>query len=30
LFLPPFAGAWLPNILFLGTTVLLFHRVSRR
>jgi lipopolysaccharide export system permease protein len=30
LFLPPFAGAWLPNILFLGTTVVLFHRVSRR
>jgi lipopolysaccharide export system permease protein len=30
LILPPFAGAWLPNILFLMTAVVLFHRVSRR
>jgi len=30
LWLLPFAGAWLPNILFLMTGVFLFHRVSRR
>lgn len=30
LILPPFAGAWLPNVLFLGTTIVLFYRVSRR
>jgi lipopolysaccharide export system permease protein len=29
-FLPPFAGAWLPNIMFLTITMLLFYRVSRR
>lgn len=28
--LPPFAGAWAPNLLFLGITMLLFYRVSRR
>ncbi|OLD37838.1 MAG: hypothetical protein AUI21_08210 [Nitrospirae bacterium 13_1_40CM_2_62_10] len=28
--LPPFAGAWLPNAMFLALTVVLFHRVSRR
>jgi lipopolysaccharide export system permease protein len=30
LLLPPFAGAWLPNALFLVTTVVLFYRVSRQ
>lgn len=28
--LPPFAGAWLPNVIFLGLTVILFQRVSRQ
>src|SRR5206468_8618657 len=28
--LSPFAGAWLPNAMFLALTVVLFHRVSRR
>lgn len=28
--LPPFAGAWLPNALFLTVTLALFHRVSQR
>ncbi len=30
LFLPPFAGAWGPNIAFLAIGILLFHRVSQR
>lgn len=30
LLLPPFAGAWLPNGLFLALAVGLFHRVNRR
>ena len=30
LWLPPFAGAWLPNAVFLGTGLVLFYRVSRR
>lgn len=30
LILPPFAGAWLPNALFLALTVALFYRVGRR
>lgn len=30
LILPPFAGAWLPNILFLAVGVGLFYRVSRQ
>jgi lipopolysaccharide export system permease protein len=30
LWLPPFAGAWLPNVIFLGTGLVLFYRVSRR
>jgi lipopolysaccharide export system permease protein len=29
-FLPPFAGAWLPNFIFFTITVLLFYRVSQR
>jgi lipopolysaccharide export system permease protein len=28
--LPPFAGAWLPNALFLTVTLALFHRISQR
>jgi lipopolysaccharide export system permease protein len=28
--LHPFAGAWLPNAVFFITTIVLFHRVSRR
>jgi lipopolysaccharide export system permease protein len=30
LILPPFAGAWLPNLAFLVMGFVLFHRVSRR
>jgi lipopolysaccharide export system permease protein len=30
LLLAPFAGAWLPNALFLATTVVLFYRVNRQ
>ena len=30
LVLPPFAGAWLPNALFLAITIVLFYRVSQR
>jgi lipopolysaccharide export system permease protein len=30
LILSPFAGAWLPNMLFFGTAIVLFQRVSRR
>jgi lipopolysaccharide export system permease protein len=30
LLLPPFAGAWLPNGLFLVMGIALFYRVSRR
>lgn len=30
LILPPFAGAWLPNGLFLALGFVLFHRVNRR
>jgi len=29
LVLPPFVGAWLPNVLFLSATLLLFHHVNR-
>jgi lipopolysaccharide export system permease protein len=29
LVLPPFVGAWLPNVLFLSVTLLLFHHVNR-
>jgi lipopolysaccharide export system permease protein len=29
LYIPPFAGAWLPNIMFLGIAIALFYRVSR-
>jgi lipopolysaccharide export system permease protein len=28
--IPPFAGAWLPNILFLIITLLWFHRMSKQ
>lgn len=30
LVLPPFAGAWLPNVIFLALTIVLFYRVSRQ
>lgn len=30
LILPPFAGAWLPNVIFLGVGIGLFYRVSRQ
>ena len=30
LVLPPFAGAWLPNGIFLATTVVAFYRMSRQ
>jgi lipopolysaccharide export system permease protein len=30
LVLPPFAGAWLPNVIFAVITVILFYRMSRR
>jgi len=30
LVLPPMVGAWLPNVLFLMTTIVLFHRVGRQ
>ncbi len=29
LYIPPFAGAWLPNVAFVALTVALFYRVSR-
>ncbi|MFM7841831.1 MAG: LptF/LptG family permease, partial [Nitrospira sp.] len=30
LVLPPFAGAWLPNLLFLTATIVLFQRMNRQ
>lgn len=30
LYIPPFAGAWLPNMVFMALAVGLFYRVSRR